>query len=41
MYFTEINLTDYAYELALECSREGIVVQMYPTDNRMTWCIGG
>jgi hypothetical protein len=30
MYFTELDLTDHAHELALERRREGLVIAMYP-----------
>jgi hypothetical protein len=30
LYFSEIDLTDHAHELALERRREGLVIQMYP-----------
>jgi hypothetical protein len=30
LYFSEIDLTDHAHELALERRREGLVIAMYP-----------
>jgi hypothetical protein len=30
MYFTELDITDHAHELALERRREAMVIQLYP-----------
>lgn len=30
LFFTELDLTDHAHELALERRREGLLIQMYP-----------
>ena len=34
LYFSELDLTDHAHELALERRREGLVIAMYPERER-------
>jgi hypothetical protein len=35
LYFSEIDLTDHAHELALERRREGLVIAMYPERHQL------